>query len=84
MIKIKTLTILYLITLGVIGLAVLIGFILFEDVIHKLEETCNEYDMNYEYRDGANCLDKKNVLHPISYDCVIFRWDKCEIRFIQE
>ena len=80
--KMKLSIILYLILVGAIGLTLLIGFILFKDVIHKLEEACNEYDMDYEYREGANCLDKENVLHPISSDCGKFRWDECEIRFI--
>ena len=75
--------IVYMIVIIVIGLTVITGSILFKDVIDKLEQTCNEYDMSYEFREGANCLDEQNVLHPISYDCGIFRWEECEIRFIQ-
>ena len=75
-------TIIYLIVIGIIVLTIVTCSVLFKDVIHKLETACNEYDMNYEYREGTNCLDKQNVLHPISSDCGKFRWEECEIRFI--
>ena len=66
----------------IITLAVISLLIVFGDVIDKLEVACNEYNMDYEYREGINCLDKQNVLHPISSECGAFRWDECEIRFI--
>jgi len=65
-----------LLFLVIIALAITIPITIFGDVIDKLEKACNEYNMNYEYREGTNCLDKNNVLHPISSDCRVFRWDE--------
>ncbi len=70
--------------IGIVVLLIATPFIIFGDVIDTLELACNEYAMNYEYREGANCLDSGNRLRPISYECGTFKWDGCEIRFIKD
>lgn len=72
-----------LLVLGVIIITLIVAFTLFEDVIPKLDRACNKYGMDYEYRNGENCLDESNVLHPIASDCSIWRWKECNIRFIE-
>ena len=67
----------------IVTLAIVTSIFVLGDVIDLLEDTCNQYDMNYEYREGPNCLDKQNVLHPISYECGKFSWSECKIRFIK-
>ena len=55
-----------------------------EPVTDKLEATCKEYDMTYVFRDGQNCLDKNNVLHPIYSECPPpYMRGLCEIRFVK-
>jgi len=69
---------------GGIILFVVILLIALEPVTDKLEATCNEYGMTYVYRNGGNCLDKNNVLHPIHSECPQpHQRGLCEIRFIQ-
>ncbi len=68
-------------------LGVILFFIIFADPITKvLDNECKEQDMEYLYREGPNCLDEDNVIHPIAYsDCGIFIWnqDTCKIRFVE-
>ena len=71
------------IIIGIIILTLVISLNVFEPVTDKLEATCNEYGMIYVYREGENCLDKDNVLHPIYSECPKLRKSGlCEIRFI--
>ncbi len=61
----------------------IIAFTICEPIDEKIERTCNIYDMKYVYRGGQNCLDKKNVLHPIITECPMpWKRGTCEITFI--
>jgi len=81
--KEKLLPFLPLIIIGFLILFILILWIILEPVTYKLEATCNEYGMTYVYRDGGNCLDKNNILHPIYTECPKpHKRGLCEIRFI--
>ena len=55
-----------------------------DNIDEVLDRACNEYNMDYEYRAGGNCLDKDDVIHPITSDCDIWIWSECNIRFIKE
>ncbi len=54
-----------------------------EPVWERLDVVCGEYGMSYEYRDGSDCLDDNNVLHPIVDDCSSLIWEDCNIKFVK-
>lgn len=73
----------------IITVLIFVGFwylVYSPDITDMLENSCEEYDMIYVYRNkGQHCLDENNILYPIYSECPkkMTKDGICEIRFIQ-
>lgn len=74
-----------IVTIGAILIVCMVITLLLvlESIPSKLDKACNEFEMEYVYREGMYCLDEDGVLHPIHHKCSVLRSTPCEIRFIK-
>ena len=79
-----------IVIISLISFLILVGIIIAfnaEPVTIKMQRSCELIKMDYHYREGTNCIDKENNLHPIIFDCPApYKWTnpECDMRFINQ